>query len=105
MNSVAERVSTVIKVFLSHKKDFGAQAQALARALLKVAPGAGVFRSEDIEKGRDWRDAVNRALSEAKCFILLYTNPTLDWSWCFFEAGAFVNRDRRDPCFACAPKQ
>jgi hypothetical protein len=85
----------VIKVFLSHKKNFGAQAQALARVLHKIAPAADVFRSEDIEKGRDWRDAVNRALGEAKCFILLYSNPALDWSWCFFEAGAFVSHGRK----------
>ena len=82
-------------VFLSHKKDFAAQAQVLALALHKITPGVAIFRSEDIEKGRDWRDAVNRALEEAKCFILLYTDPTLDWSWCFYEAGAFVSNGRK----------
>lgn len=82
-------------VFLSHKKDFAAQAQMLAAALSKITPGVAIFRSEDIEKGSDWRDAVNRALGEAKCFILLYTDPMLDWSWCFYEAGAFVSNGRR----------
>ena len=57
-------------IFLSHKKDFAAQAQVLALALHKITPGAAIFRSEDIEKGQDRREAVNRALGEAKCFIL-----------------------------------
>jgi TIR domain len=92
-------------VFLSHKKDFAAQAQVLALALRKITPGVAIFRSEDIEKGRDWRDAVNRALEEAKCFILLYMDPTLDWSWCFYEAGAFVSNGRKPrPVFCLHPK-
>jgi len=92
-------------IFLSHKKDFAAQAQVLALALHKITPGAAVFRSEDIEKGQDWRDAVNRALGEAKCFILLYTDPKADWSWCFYEAGAFVSNGRKPrPVFCLHPK-
>jgi hypothetical protein len=92
-------------VFLSHKKDFAAQAQALAQALSKIMPGVAIFRSEDIEGGCDWRDAVSRALEEAKCFILLYTDPTLDWSWCFYEAGAFVSNGRKPrPVFCLHPK-
>jgi TIR domain len=95
----------VTNVFLSHKKDFAAQAQVLALTLRKIAPGADIFRSEDIEKGRDWRDAVNRALGEAKCFILLYADPMLDWSWCFYEAGAFVSNGRKPrPVFCLHPK-
>ena len=53
-------------VFLSHKENFATQAQGLAEAIRKITPGAAIFRSEDIEKGCDWRDAVNRALEEAK---------------------------------------
>ena len=34
-------------------------------------------RSEDFEKGHDWRDVVNRALAGAKCFILLWTEPNV----------------------------
>jgi hypothetical protein len=95
----------VTNVFLSHKNDSAAQAQVLALALRKIATSVAIFRSEDIEKGRDWRDAVNRALGEAKCFILLYTDPMLDWSWCFYEAGAFVSRDRKPrPVFCLHPK-
>src|SRR5215831_18413150 len=34
--------------------------------------------------------AVDQALADAKCFVLLYTDVRLDWSWCFFEAGSFA---------------
>src|ERR1700730_3736197 len=95
----------VNKVFLSHKSTFAAQAEALARALDEVAPGVGIFRSEDIDKGQDWRDRIDRELERAKCFILLYADPELDWSWCFYEAGAFVNAGRKGrPVFCVHPK-
>jgi hypothetical protein len=95
----------VSKVFLSHKKDFAVQAEALETTLRYAAPGATVFRAEDIEKGEDWRKVIDRELADAKCFILLYTDPGLDWSWCFYEAGAFVSRgSKRRPVFCLHPK-
>jgi TIR domain len=95
----------MINAFLSHKQDFAAQAEALANTLRKLLPCAHIFRSEDIEKGRDWRAAINAELAAAKCFILLYTDPELDWSWCFYEAGAFVSKGRkRRPVFCLHPE-
>ena len=95
----------VNKVFLSHKTAFVAEAEALDRLLGEAAPGAGVFRSEDIYKGEDWRDEIHRQLEKAECFILLYTNPELDWSWCFYEAGAFMSKGRKPrPVFCLHPK-
>ena len=86
------------RIFLSHKQEFASQAQALACALSKAVPYADFFRSEEIQKGQDWRSAVNRELAEAKCFILFYTGDReLDWSWCFYEAGAFLSN-------ACKPR-
>jgi hypothetical protein len=70
-----------------------------------AVPGAGIFRSEDIDKGQDWRDRIHGELDKAKCFILLYTNPELDWSWCFYEAGAFIRKGRKPrPVFCLHPK-
>jgi TIR domain len=85
----------VNKVFLSHKAVCSAQAVELARALDEVTPGAGIFRSEGIREGHNWRDEIQRQLANAKCFILLYTNPELDWSWCFYEAGEFISKGRK----------
>ncbi|MBV9998857.1 MAG: TIR domain-containing protein [Verrucomicrobia bacterium] len=77
-------------VFLSHKSQHASAARALAGALSIVFGRAEVFLAEDIEKGEDWRAEIDLALREAKCFILLYGDPQLDWSWCFYEAGAFA---------------
>jgi hypothetical protein len=92
------------KVFLSHKQDkpeFTAQAEALARALDEAAPGAGIFRSEGIHAGDRWRDDLRLRLEAAKCLILLYTNPELDWSWCFYEVGAFMNKGSKSRNVYC----
>jgi TIR domain len=95
----------VNQVFLSHKTICDTQAKALARALDEAAPGAGIFRSEDIDKGQNWRDEIHRQLANAKCFILLYTNPELDWSWCFYEAGGFINKGRKPrPVYCVHPE-
>jgi hypothetical protein len=95
----------VNQVFLSHKTVCSTQAEALARALNEATPGAGVFRSEDIDKGQNWRDEIHRQLANAKCFILLYTNPELDWSWCFYEAGGFINKGRKPrPVYCMHPE-
>jgi hypothetical protein len=95
----------VNKVFLSHKTTFAEQAEALARALEEAAPGAKIFQSEDIDKGQDWRDRIHHELERAKCFILLYTDPKLDWSWCFYEAGAFMSKcSKPRPVFCLHPK-
>jgi TIR domain len=101
--SVSKR--SLSEVFLSHKQDYTKQAQALCRALRKIVPGAAIFRSEDIDKGADFRAAINRELAEAKCFVLLYTDPEIDWSWCFYEAGVFMCKGRkRRPVFCLHPK-
>jgi hypothetical protein len=76
--------------FLSHKSHHAFAAQALVSALSILLPPNEIFRAEEIEKGEDWRANIDQALRDAKCFILLYSDPQLDWSWCFYEAGAFA---------------
>jgi len=83
------------KAFLSHIFKFTEEAEELAVQLQKILPEDTIFRSEYIDKGDNWRDALDRELEKAKCFILLYTCPELDWSWCFFEAGKFVSKGRK----------
>jgi hypothetical protein len=52
-----------------------------------------------------FRAEIDRALQEAKCFILLYGDPQLDWSWCFYEAGAFAKVGKKPgrPVFCLHP--
>jgi TIR domain len=82
--------SSMTTVFLSHKSQHASAAEALRDALSVVFGRDEIFLAEEIEKGDDFREAIDRALGEAKCFLLLYTDPQLDWSWCFYEAGAFA---------------
>ena len=91
----------MIKIFLSHKQQFATQAKALNAALKLGAPGATVFQSEDIDKGAEWRETIDKALDEAKCFVLLYSNPEQDWSWCFYEAGRFSRKGRKPRPVGC----
>jgi hypothetical protein len=48
-----------------------------------------------------WREAVDEALDDAKCFVLLYGSPEQDWSWCFYEAGRFSRKGRTPRPVAC----
>lgn len=92
-------------VFLSHKARHADAADALVDALGIVLPRNEIFLAEEINKGDEWRMAIDRALGEAKCFILLYTDPQLDWSWCFYEAGSFVKTGEKPdrPVFCLHP--
>jgi len=78
-----------IETFLSHKAKDGVLAKQIKDALAPVLPDLDIFLSEEIDKSKDFRDEIWKKLTKAKFFILLYTDPSEDWSWCFFEAGAF----------------
>ncbi len=89
------------KIFLSHKQQFAREADELHAALKLAVPGATVFQSEDIEKSEDFRATVDWQLDRAKCFVLLYTSPEKDWSWCFYEAGRFSSKGRKSRPVVC----
>jgi TIR domain len=78
------------KVFLSHKDEHATAAEALADVLSLLVRRDEIFLSKEIDKGGDWRREIDQALEHAKCFILLYKDPKLDWAWCFYEAGRFT---------------
>jgi hypothetical protein len=80
---------TKIEAFLSHKAKDGPLAKQIQDALAPVLPGIDIFLSEEIDKSKDFREEIWKTLARAKFFVLLYTDPSEDWSWCFFEAGAF----------------
>src|ERR1700693_4394401 len=92
-------------VFLSHKSQHASAAEALRDALSIVYGRDEIFLAEEINRGVDWRASIDRALDDAKCFLLLYTDPQLDWSWCFYEAGAFAKMREKTarPVFCLHP--
>jgi hypothetical protein len=95
------------KVFLSHKTQDVSAAEALRDALSIVFGRDEIFLAEEINKGDDWREEIDRALKEAECFLLLYTDPQLDWSWSFYEAGAFAKMEEKPgrPVFCLHPSE
>lgn len=78
-----------VKVFLSHKAKDGTLAEKIQQALCSVFPDLEIFLSEEIPKSDDFRKKIWSALGKARFFVLLYTDPKDDWSWCFFEVGAY----------------
>jgi len=78
-----------IEAFLSHKAKDASLAKQIQEALVPILPDLDIFLSEEIDKSKDFRDEIWKKLAKARFFILLYTDPSEDWSWCFFEAGAF----------------
>jgi hypothetical protein len=85
----------MIKAFLSHKRGDEEASKVLKEALGIVLQPGEIFRSEEIAKADDYRKAISQALVHAKFLILLYTDPTKDWSWCFYEVGCFVGAKQR----------
>jgi hypothetical protein len=75
--------------FLSHKVKDAKLAKQIRDALGKVFPAITIFLSEEITKARDFRTEISKALIESSFFILLYTDPSEDWSWCFYEVGSY----------------
>ena len=51
-----------------------------------------VFISNGIPKGEDWEKSIHEALRKCDCFILLYTDPMLEWSWCLYESGFYTGK-------------
>jgi hypothetical protein len=78
-----------LEVFLSHKAKDGPLAKQVQQALCSVFPNIEIFLSEEIPKSDDFRENIWATLEKARFFILLYTDPSDDWSWCFFEVGAY----------------
>lgn len=79
-----------VHIFISHKLDEKKVAEDIQNNLLKLGAGRmDIFLSEDIEFGEQWYDQIHQAIDRTDWFILLYTDPTLEWDWCLYEAGYF----------------
>jgi hypothetical protein len=81
--------------FLSHKVKDAKLAKQVQLALVSLFPTVKIFLSEEITKARDFRNEISKALTESSFFILLYTDPNEDWSWCFYEVGSYRSLKQR----------
>jgi hypothetical protein len=84
------RARKYIQVFLSHKqKDYKAAEQIREVLRINSAGRIHVFLSENIAKGDDWQDEIEKELHRSDWFLLLFAGQDDDWSWCHHEAGIF----------------
>lgn len=80
-------------VFISHKHADKAIALALANFLRSNAMSAlDIFLSSDssyegLRYGKPITDELRARLANADAFMLVYTTPDEDWSWCMWEWG------------------
>ena len=81
------------RVFISHKHADKAIALAIANFLRSNAMAAlDIFLSSDsayegLRYGKPITDELRTTLANADVFLLVYTSPDEDWSWCMWEWG------------------
>lgn len=86
-------MSDKVNIFISHKTS-DEQTAVHIRDILKgfdddENPMMEFYLSEEIIGGDKWYDWITSRLKSANLLILLFTDPTLDWDWCLYEAGLF----------------
>jgi hypothetical protein len=74
--------------FLSHKEKDVELAKIVKKAINRVIP-IQIFISEEIRKAEYFRQEILANLDRANCFVFIFTDPSDDWSWCFYEAGFY----------------
>ena len=86
-------MSEKVNIFISHKNEDEAAALCI-RDILKgfdndKNPMIEFHLSEEISGGEKWYEWITSKLKSSNLLILLFTDPTLDWDWCLYEAGLF----------------
>jgi TIR domain len=76
-------------VFFSHKVGDEGVTKSLIDLLARHTELVDFIISENIEKGKDWRQEIADALSRANFLVLVFTDPNENWGWCLYESGFF----------------
>ena len=96
-------MSGKFNIFLSHKNQDQSLAHAVEEALCDKCPSINIFRMTKIGAGTEWAGEIVKAIRQTHLFLLLFTDSTVDWDWCMYEAGLFhgcfaENEKRRLVC-------
>lgn len=90
-------MSDKVNIFISHKSEDSQTALQIKDILKKIDdednPRMEFFLSEEISGGDNWYEWIRGKLKQSNLLILLFTDPTLDWDWCLYEAGLFDRMD------------
>jgi hypothetical protein len=87
----------IINVFISHNHEDEAAAKTIKNELaLYGANRLNFFLSEEITPGEDWLQWIKEHLVTSNLLFLLFTDPSVTWDWCLYEAGLFARLDRSE---------
>jgi hypothetical protein len=106
MNASSTVVASSYNVFFSHKVKDELVTRKIIDLLHRHTENVQCFISEDIEKGKNWRDEIAQHLKLSSLLVLIFTDPEEDWGWCLYETGFFdaltqipdATQDRRIYC-------
>ena len=83
-SSPAQHICAMFDIFLSYADEDRPKARALAQSLQAV--GWSVWWDRRIPSGRSWRDAIEAAIGEMRCMVVLWSRHSIDSDWVCEEA-------------------
>jgi hypothetical protein len=89
MNSPTPVAPNNYNIFFSHKVKDEPVTRKIIELLHRHTDNVQCFISEDIEKGKNWRDEIAEHLKLSSLLVLIFTDPEEDWGWCLYETGFF----------------
>ena len=94
---MSNNAKPILNIFVSYKSSDKHIAEKFENLLHNVLTPdeknrLDVFTSSGIPKGEDWHEGIHEALRKCDCFILLYTDPMLEWTWCLYESGFYIGK-------------
>ena len=90
-NKAPEYLQQPYDVFLSYAREDRTTARTVAQRI--EAAGWTVFWDQRIVPGRQWERVIEKALSSAKCIVVLWSRASVDSEWVRAEAGDGADRD------------
>jgi hypothetical protein len=88
-------MTDTLNIFLSHKHEGAETARGIKACLTQLTEDGklNVFLSEEIVAGDEWFAWIQRQLGASNLLLLLFTDKTMSWDWCLYEAGLFQDLD------------
>lgn len=82
-----------MKVFISWSGDTSEKIAEKLKEFIRyvIQTANGFYSSEDIEKGTNWQEELNEALSQCQYGVVCLTKDNLKSEWIHYEAGAIAS--------------
>jgi hypothetical protein len=89
MNAPSPTAPASYNIFFSNKAGDEAITRKIIDLFHRHTDNVQCFTSEDIEKGKNWRDEIAQHLKLSSLLVLIFTDPEEDWGWALYETGFF----------------